>query len=198
MKLFRVLALLLFFAFSASAVQAQVRVQTRGTQDDNDQYQGRRTWYGAYFNLGFRANQFESVFSAGLNPMLGYKVTPFLSVGPRVLFSYTNYRFGDGFGNKIDSKGTVDYGLIAVVRGDIYSGVFVQGEVGYENIGRFFLTSNEIVVDRISGLNSYIGLGYNAKRGTTSYEIMLAYDLQLFNKGFINPINYRVGFTVFY
>lgn len=198
MKMIRIVALLLLFAFGTTTLAAQVRVQNRSARAQEDTYQGRRWWYGAYFNVNFSARQTTSVFSAGLNPMLGYKVTPFLSVGPRVICNYTNIRFGDGFGNKIDSKGTIDYGLMAFVRGDIYSGVFVQGEAGYENVARFSLTSSEILVDRLSGLNSYVGLGYNGRTGMTSFEIMLAYDLQLFNKGFLTPINYRVGFTVFY
>ncbi|MBK8844307.1 MAG: hypothetical protein IPO33_16470 [Saprospiraceae bacterium] len=47
-----------------------------------------KLWYGGGVNLGFGADEFTSVFSLGLSPMVGYKFTPDFSMGPRVGFSF--------------------------------------------------------------------------------------------------------------
>lgn len=159
--------------------------------------QGKRLWYGSHVNLGFSGSTNLSVFSIGLEPMVGYKVMPFLSVGPRAKMIYTNFRIRDFAGN-VEGKGVFDYGLGAFVRPAIYRGFFAQGEVGYENRGQVYL-SNQLEVQRIGGINAYIGAGYNSTSGgNLAYEVMLAYDLNLLRINTLDLLNYRVGFTLYY
>lgn len=183
---------ILLFALCTLAITQSSFAQSRNTE-----VQGKRWWYGGYFGLGFSGNQNLSVFSTGLSPMAGYKLTPFLSIGPRAIFDYTNYRVRD-FAGDVISEGAIDYGLGAFLRGDIYAGVFAQAEMGYENIGLASLTGSGLNVARESGLNGYLGLGYNGRTGQTSFEVMLAYDLQMIDKGTLQPIDYRAGITIFY
>lgn len=159
--------------------------------------QGRRWWYGSHVNLGFSANTFQSVFSIGLEPMAGYKVLPFLSVGPRAKMIYTNLRVRDFAGNT-EGVGVMDYGLGGFVRGSVFRGFFAQGELGYENVGQVFL-SNRLEVQRVAGINAYVGAGYNSSSGgNMAYEVMLAYDLNLLRVNTLDLLNYRIGFTLYY
>jgi len=168
-------------------------------QSNQRETQGDRWWYGAHINLGFSANTFESVLGLGISPMAGYKVTPALSVGPRAKLNYTNFRFRPVFGGETIGEGVVDYGLGAFVRANVYRGFFAQGEVGYENNGQLRF-DGDFIEDRISGINAFIGAGYNSGAGSRnlSYEIMLAYDLNLIGINTLDLLNYRVGFTIFY
>lgn len=159
--------------------------------------QGQRWWYGSHINLGFSGSTFQSVFSIGLEPMVGYKLMPFLSVGPRAKMIYTNVRIKDFAGN-VEGTGVFDYGLGAFIRPSIYRGFFAQGEIGYENNGQVFL-SNQLEVRRIDGINAYIGAGYNSSSGgNLAYEVMLAYDLNLLRINTLDLLNYRIGFTLYY
>jgi hypothetical protein len=161
--------------------------------------QGDRWWYGAHVNLGFSASTFESVLGLGVSPMAGYKVTPVLSVGPRAKLNYTYFRFRQFGGPETTGEGLVDYGLGAFVRANIYRGFFAQGEIGYENNGQLTYNGSDFFETRISGINAFIGAGYNSSSGgNVAYEVMLAYDLNLININTLDLLNYRVGFTVFY
>ena len=51
---------------------------------------------------------------------------------------------------------------------------------------------------KINGMNAYIGVGMNSRGNTPSFEIMLAYDLNLQAIYKNNLINGRFGFTLFY
>jgi len=160
--------------------------------------QGTRWWYGAHVNLGFSASQNSSLFSFGLSPMAGYKILPGLSIGPRVKAIFSSYRVRDLFGTAA-SKGVLDYGLGTFLRVNVYQGFFAQGEFGYENNGQVFFTGTELFVQRNSGLNAFVGAGYNSGQGSRlAYEVMLAYDLNLLNTNTLALLNYRVGFTLFY
>ena len=173
---------------------------TLNAQSAKRETQGTRWWYGAHVNLGFSASQFQSFLSVGVSPMMGYKVTPALSVGPRAKIIYNNYRVRDGFGNAI-GKGILDLGLGAFTRVNVYQGFFAQGEFGYESNGYPRTNGVDIFVDRLNGLNAYVGAGFNSGAGNGSriaYEVMLAYDLNLLRANTLALLNYRFGFTIFY
>ena len=153
-------------------------------------------WVHTIFNEIKTTNQ--SVLGLGISPMAGYKVTPALSVGPRAKLNYTNFRFRPVFGGQTVSEGVIDYGLGAFVRANVYRGFFAQGEVGYENNGQLRF-DGDFIEDRISGINAFLGAGYNSSTGgNLAYEVMLAYDLNLIRTNTLDLLNYRVGFTIFY
>lgn len=167
-------------------------------QSSERETQGSRWWYGAHVNLGFSASQNLSVLSLGLSPMAGYKVTPDLSVGPRLIANFTNFRIRD-FAGTVDGVGVFDYGVGGFVRANVYRGFFAQGEFGYENRGQVQSNGSQFIESRFDGLNAYIGAGYNsATGGNLAYEVMLAYDLNLIGENTLDLLNYRVGFTIFY
>ncbi|MEZ4986950.1 MAG: hypothetical protein R2795_18250 [Saprospiraceae bacterium] len=74
----------------------------------------------------------------------------------------------------------------------------MQGEFLYENRGIVYSDAN-LTKDRISGMNAFIGAGYNSGTGgNVAYEVMLAYDLNLIGINTLDLFNYRVGFTIYY
>ena len=159
-----------------------------------------RLWYGAHANFGLSnsSNQFFSnqfYFAIGVSPMVGYKITPSLSVGPRAKILYNNYRFRDHFDNVASFNPiTWDIGVFSRMR--IYEGFFVQGEYGYEDSAYIPRNLNEGII-RVSGANAYIGAGLNRQAsGRIGYEFMLTYNLDLIGSRPLNPITLRAGLTI--
>lgn len=182
------LGLLLAF-LTISSLQAQ---QSREVTPDG----GRRWWYGSHFALGFGASTFQSQFTFGVAPMAGYKVLPFLSVGPRISVLYNNFRLR--YTNEVQKINTIDWAAMAFVRADVYQGFFIQADLGYESLA-FPNAAQNYETERYSGLNAYIGAGYNqSSYGSLGYEIMLAYSLNLQGLNTLSLVDYRVGFTKFF
>lgn len=160
----------------------------RGT--DN---QDRNWWVGAHTNLGFGANTQQISYTLGIAPMFGYRVLPYLSVGPRASVLYRHVRLRDIGGNLIQTFNLVDNGLGGFVRAEVFRQYFAQAELVYES-----LDTVDPTFGRINGFNSYIGLGMNSGGRNPSFEIMLLYDLNLQAVFKQNLLNYRFGFTLYY
>lgn len=86
---------------------------------------GNRWWVGGGLGLAFGDVTFVSV-----EPVIGYSITPKLSVGGRLIF---RYRSDDRFGQDIS---TTDYGAGLFVRYLVARPFFVQGE--YEHLNYEF------------------------------------------------------------
>ena len=157
--------------------------------------QGRRWWVGAHTAIGFGASTTLINYRLGLAPMFGYQLIPGISVGPRASILYNHFRFRDIGGNVIETYNVVDTGIGAFVRGQVYRQYFIQGELMYESIENINQFGDE---SKINGMNAYIGIGMNSRGNTPSFEIMLAYDLNLQAIYKNNLINGRFGFTLFY
>jgi hypothetical protein len=67
-------------------------------------------WYGGGLLLGFNGINNASIFSLGVSPMVGYKITPAISVGPRVEFILSSYK---QIGYQATSLYDFDAGLFA-------------------------------------------------------------------------------------
>lgn len=157
--------------------------------------QGQRWWVGAHTALGFGASTRLINYTLGLAPMYGYRIIPQISVGPRASILYNHYRFRDDFGNVFLKINAVDTGIGAFIRGQVYRQYFAQVELMYENI-QIPLTNGE--KQNFSGMNAYIGAGMNSGGNNPTFEIMLAYDLNLQAILKNNLLNARFGFTLFY
>lgn len=151
-----------------------------------------RLWYGGNVMLGFAASNSYSQFQIGVSPMVGYKITEIISVGPRATLVYNNVGIRDIAGdvNRVNTA-TLAAGVFGRAR--ILRNLFVQGEYIYES--QPFVDSNAEVY-RLNRANAYAGLGYTTSRGSGwGTEVMITYNLTLPFNTIQSPFDYRFGFT---
>ncbi|MEM6396880.1 MAG: hypothetical protein AAF741_11085 [Bacteroidota bacterium] len=167
--------------------QGILSAQTRGggsPQDDLDYYnqdrgnynQGGGIWYGGGFLLGFNSNGQESLFAVGVSPILGYKVTPALSFGPRGSLSYNVLNV-----NGLD--GSINYFIYSAGvfgRLKVFQQFFAHAEYNLENdvIG-VNLTAEE-PIRRTRGV-PYVGAGFSQGggfQGGVGFELMILFPVR--------------------
>jgi len=157
-----------------------------------------RLWYGGGFSLSFSGglNGLDgNTFAIGISPMVGFKLTPFISVGPRFEFLYTTGRFRNSFSGPVTKYNGIDYGAGVFTRAKFLSFLFAHAETNY--INRVYPTGfngNKIETERIGDNQTLIGLGYTSG-GVFKSEILLLYDLTADSQSTNLPLVYRFGFT---
>ena len=170
------------------------------TEQTSDYRLQDHLWYGAGGTLNFQGSNFGNVFAIGITPMVGYKITPWLSAGPRLELTYIMLR--EDFGNsRIVTGNQVDYGAGVFTRLKSPFGIYGHLEYFVKNdeyiSGNPVGNENKYQTDRELVNAAYIGLGYNSKNGFSKwgYEIQLNYDV-LAPENTVNlPIDLRVGLT---
>ncbi|MBP6185924.1 MAG: hypothetical protein KA479_13355 [Saprospiraceae bacterium] len=159
-------------------------------------------WYGGSFGLGLAGSQGFTQFNLGIFPMVGYKIIPWFSVGPRLGFDYNYYKGTSVLGKPASTNVFSFYGG-AFMRAKIYWGVFAQGEYGVDlgkfpevdQFGRLNVDVNNKVIKRqVTRESGLVGLGYNSG-GKFASEILLLYNLLEPDDSQFSPWNYRLGFT---
>jgi hypothetical protein len=195
-QIIRIAFLLLVVAIAfPNEAQAQ-RKKKKSSKSESSFDLKKQLWYGGGFILGFGSyqNQFSipaSSFQVGVSPMVGYKITPWLSAGPRLDFTYSNERIGNP--------------AFAKYNGFLYGvGPFIRAKTNFKVFGHFeyqllFLTEKEKNTGEKrsdSTERAFIGVGYNdtAPRGLWGYEIYVTYDVLAPTDGPI-PLGYRFGIT---
>ena len=153
-----------------------------------------KIWYGGGLNLGFSGQSGLNVLQLGASPMVGYKILPRWSVGPRVSFLASRYS-GRSFINKITP---VNWGVGAFTRVKVISAIFAHAE--YEIANQAFVSADgpKLYTDRLQQNNVYVGGGYSSGQGNTKFEIVALYNLQTPESTlyYISPFTFRFGFTV--
>lgn len=163
-----------------------------------------KLWYGGSLGLGLSGSTNFTFFNFGLFPMVGYKLTPGVSIGPRLGVDYSYYRAPSSLTNQPVTANVFSFygGVFARVK--IYQWIFAQTEYGLDmaNYPQFDLF-NRMIVDpdsrRVNRVRDHreqglIGLGYNSG-GVFASEIVAMYDLLLPSNSFRNPWVIRFGFT---
>lgn len=187
-KCISILAATLLLLATQTAI-AQKRRQKESSSDFKS-----RLWYGGGLALGFSGYNGGNVFSFGLSPMVGYKITPALSVGPRASFLFTSIKVP---GYKAVGLFDVDAGIFARVK--VFRGLFIQGEATNEWYQEpIFYSDFTTDKDPRSRLNTRLGAGWNFGSGQGGgseigifYNFTVANDLDTYQ----NPLEYRFGFT---
>jgi hypothetical protein len=153
-----------------------------------------KIWYGGGLNLGFSGQSGLNVLQLGASPMVGYKIIPRWSVGPRVSFLASRYS-GKYFINKITP---INWGVGVFTRVKVISAIFAHAE--YEIANQAFVSADgpKLYVDRLQQNNVYVGGGYSSGQGNTRFEIVALYNLQtpVSTLYYISPFTFRFGFTV--
>ena len=195
LKLFTLAAFLIVsFALEADAQRDRNRNRDRDNRNRTEDYfdesgvGGFRFWYGGGVGLNFGSSFNTSQFIFSLSPMVGYKITPEFSVGPRVELSYSHIRVGGG--NNVSRFNFFDYGVGVFSRYKLFSQFFAHAEYQVEN-RKFIEGTREF---RESRNNFFLGAGYTSG-GQIGYEVAILWNL-IDNGDTINlPIDYRIAFT---
>lgn len=193
------LILLLSFIVSIPEAEAQRKRKRKRTDKDKQEIAFKdRLWYGGGFVLGFGSTQNVSQFNFGISPMVGYKVTPNLSFGPRIDLQYTGARTSQG-GNVLRFNG-FNYGTGVFGRFKFLETFFLHAEYGYlseevyDSAGS--LDGNKLPSKRLNDTQGLFGLGYNAgSGGPWATEISLLYNFLAADDDPNFPIDLRFGFT---
>lgn len=171
-----------------------------------------KLWYGGGFNLGFSGTNDFSQFNIGITPMVGYKVLPFLSFGPRIGFDYS-YIKGDTYsaqnnnlfyeGRKSANLTTYSIGIFGRLKFLRY--FLIHSEANYQSIegpneyGNGYLAydkaHDKISTQRINRENYLVGGGYNSGDGLIGYEILFLYNFSVPVSSRELPWDLRFGFT---
>lgn len=172
----------------AQTLQAQSR-SSKSKQKKEDAPFVSKLWYGGGINLGGGAFNGTSLFSFGVSPMVGYKIIPSLSVGPRVAFSIASLKEA---GFKATSLYTIETG--AFLRLKVFRGLFLQGEVSNEWRQDPIGFGEKVSTTRF---NQYLGAGWNFGGGGLGQEIGIFYNFAIANdiNSFQQPFGYRLAFT---
>ncbi|MGK0363338.1 MAG: hypothetical protein ACI85O_000383 [Saprospiraceae bacterium] len=223
--IFSLLAAIFTFGFSTD-IQAQSRGKKKKSSKTDEYFDDsgnwtQKLWYGAGGTLGFSGGQGASLFQIGISPMVGYKLTPWLSAGPRLSVVYTGLKGGavnveerdgqlipiggteDNSANKI---GATDFGAGLFARAKFLQSFFVHAELESYTSSRPVSNNSfnfwryddtlEFVKVKENRLNTYIGAGYNSSGGgLLGYEIMLLYNLNVPESSFDSPLEIRAGLT---
>jgi hypothetical protein len=190
-----VLSILCMVMLSVSEVEAQTKKKKKKEPEKEQKTFKQRLWYGGGFNLGFAGFQGTSSFGIGVSPMVGYKILPFLSVGPRYSVFFTSLKYPGA-----KAVGLFDQELGGFVRAHVYRGFFIQGELSNEWAQEPFQQIGTVITKRTYQRgNQYLGIGYNFGRGEggAGSELSLHYNFAIANDIYATeqPVDYRFGFT---
>lgn len=180
----------------ALALLSDAQAQSRGKKQEDDFSLKSRLWYGLGFGLGLNRFNNANIFGVGISPTVGFKIFEPLSIGPRLSPTFTSYK-ESGF----KAVGLWDVELGLFLRGRLYRGFFVQGEVSNqwrEEPAGYDLLNRTIVKAGAQRVNQYLGIGYNFGYGQPmGYEISAFYNFTIANdfNSFENPLQYRMNIT---
>ena len=172
-----------------------------------------RLWFGGMVSPGFSGNNSINEFAFGISPMVGYKITDKLSIGPRISATYRHLRGNgyDGFAFTGPQRGntlSTSYGLFG--RYKILPAIFahVEYEASIANYNpvyqdltivgvQYYLAvnavTNEVLVERETRENAYVGLGYSSVGGILNTEFSVLYNVLDNSESISIPIVFRFG-----
>lgn len=180
----RFTTLLMMLAFGCGALMAQITGgNDRSPSDDLDYYNedrqqgnaGGAIWWGTGAQLNFFSVNDQSTFLIGLTPIAGYKVTPWLSFGPRgsILYNSVSFRGTD------ENASFFTYSAGVFGRAKVFQQFFAHVEYNLEN-DVFDLDDNFDPIRRTRSV-PYIGAGYSQGggfQGGVGFELMILFPIR--------------------
>ena len=186
-KVIAIGSLILFFVIGMYSDAAAQRDRGRDRTEDYFDESGVgsfRFWYGGGIGLNFSSGVGSSQFSFSLSPMVGYKITPEFSIGPRAEIAYSHFRFNNGF--NVEKRNFIDYGIGVFARYKLFPQFFLHTEYQVES------EVTTLDGDRRSDTNFFLGGGYTSG-GQVGYEIAILWNLLEDSSDL--PLDYRIAFT---
>lgn len=163
--------------------------KTEKTDDYFDESGGfaHKLWYGGGLNFQIGNYDFNSNYLVlGISPMVGYKFTDYLSVGPRISMNYFEV-YQPGPNIKV-----IEWGFAGFSRVKFSPSIFAHVE--YETIKVSNLNDDFPILETRDD-NFYLGVGYNSAFGNGwGYEILGLYNFMEEDE-FRVPIELRAGIT---
>lgn len=161
-----------------------------------------RLWYGGSLGAGFSSSSLGgglqgNIFFIGVSPMVGYKITPWLSVGPRLELQYYTGRYKEYGAGPVYKYNVLNLGAGLFTRARVYRQFFVHAEYGgiqYSYPVSVDYQDNKIETEKDLVDQMLIGGGLSFGDVFAS-EISLLYDLLSPDDSVELPIVFRYGFT---
>ncbi len=180
------------WAITIFQVDAQRRQKLDEAFNDKPSFYDR-LWYGASAGLRFGGDNTYTSFNLAFFPMVGYKVTKFLSLGPRIGGSYSLFQLQST--NKRYNFLDTELGVFGRIK--FLHMLFLHTEFGRARQNLLFLNQfNGTIESRKVSRNSFlIGGGYNSGGGDIGMEIGLYYNLIQHQDDNSFPIFPRFGLT---
>ena len=120
-------------AFNLDAQTSKHTVKKKKKQKQEVNFWKEKMWYGGGFNLNFYSTYLPgtsypgNLFSFGISPLAGYKITPWWSAGPRFEIGYLGGRFDYSPG--ILKLNGFNFGIGAFTRFKFANVLFAQIEI---------------------------------------------------------------------
>lgn len=200
-----ILILLILLCIPDDAAAQRSRKKKKKKKETTEKVEfARQLWYGGGFGLSFFSQGLGggldgNNFAVGLSPMAGYKILPWLSVGPRLEVEYITGRYRFFGAGQVYKLNAFSYAAGPFLRAKTPINIFGHFEYQFRN--EVFLTG-EITIDnklktvRQSRDAFYLGAGYHAgSPGGWGYEMGLYYDVLAPDNSTDIPIQYRFGIT---
>ncbi len=184
-RLFVLTLLLIGMIFSSAHAQSRSKKSTTLSE---------HLWYGGSVGLGFQSFNNQSSFLFALFPMMGYKITESISVGPRIGASYRNIK-SRGLDGRVYRFNPVELSGALFGRVKLFRQIF--GHVEYELASEKNLVNNSangISIRNGTETNFYLGGGYNSG-GKIASEIYILYNFNEDDFSLEVPWVIRAGFT---
>lgn len=204
---------LCFFSTDTYAQRGKPRKSSKSSVDkafENDGDLMSKLWFGGMVQPGFSGNANINQFVFGLTPMVGYKISDKLSVGPRIALNYTHIR-GIGspdFGFTVDNyrANLMSTSFALFGRYKIIPAIFAHVE--YENQqNKFYYTldtfigailaidpiTDEVLIEVERRSNAYVGLGYTTTGTIFNTEVTVLYNVLEDPNSIRIPISFRFG-----
>lgn len=160
-------------------------VQAAEVQDEERKAFIDRLYFGGSFGL-----QFGTYTNISLFPILGYKVTDKLSVGPGIVYHFISFR-----GESLQNYGGRLFAQHELLNGVIGDGaLLVHGEVevlSYEN----YWNAYSIEATRRTVTTPLAGVGYRQSAGRVSFDLLLLYNFNEVDSPYANPV-IRAGLNI--
>ena len=153
-----------------------------------------RLWYGGGFVVGFSGGNGISIFQLGLSPMVGYKFSERFSAGPRVS-ALVNFTWAETFSGNRSSAQPVNWGIGVFSRYKITPVIFAHVEYEYADQALILQGFDELILNRFTNDNIYIGGGYSSGVGASQFEVVALYNINQSIQSFDSPFTFRFGFT---
>ncbi len=140
----------------AGVLSAQEQTQPQGKPGFMD-----RIFFGGGVGAGFGDVTFVSV-----SPIIGYRVSPKLTTGVRLMYQYTTFKYYDFSTQENETYNGNDYSIAGFATYSLFGPVFLQGE--YEHL-------------------NYDGLYYDGSSARTTFNSVMA------GAGISQPIGRKAG-----
>ncbi|MCC6815666.1 MAG: hypothetical protein IT267_04585 [Saprospiraceae bacterium] len=204
-KIFILLVLLSFSSVNPPQLEAQSTKKSTSTKskkkkkDEENPFRLEKFWFGGGINLGFGSYSLSSsvpgnIFTFGIAPIAGYKLTNWLSIGPRAEINY----FGGRFDNnpEIIKLNSYTFGGGVFARAKFLTSIFAHIEYSYNSSLSIIDISadNKLITERLWQDQFLVGIGYNPP-SIWSYEFYIMYDFLAPKNSAQLPFQYRAGVT---